>query len=418
MNKTERWHVSPHEIVVAISDDPEKFALSTPSIIACFGRLLLSYDIYAIDRTAPVDARFRIATSDDGGATWQVRFEGHGKHGRLFVAGTALFYIGHNGDLIIAKSLDRGDTWSKPKYLTSGIQWHQSASNVLYRDNRIYLVMERVCRTCGDVWPVTWFAPILLRASVNADLLDPSAWSYSTPLSFSDIIPGFQQNAPEIDYFGVPFHQQEYPISHHIFGGRKMHPMGWLEANVVQITDPRHYWHDPDCRTLHLLMRGHTGGVGYAALAKVVEGVNGSMTTVLEKAPSGKRILFLPVPGGHLRFHIVPDPLSGMFWLVSNQATDSMARIELLGPDTPGLGNNERHRLVLHFSCNLVDWCFAGIIATTPSLRYTRCYPSAVIDGEDLVVTARSADQHSASSRDTNLITLHRVPNFRNLCYL
>ena len=83
--------------------------------------------------------------------------------------------------------------------------------------------------------------------------------------------------------------------------------MGWLETNVVQIVDPDHYWYDPKGKTFHLWMRAHTGGTGYAAIAEVVENDDGSMTTMLETTPSGKKVLWVPCPGGQMKFHILYD---------------------------------------------------------------------------------------------------------------
>ena len=39
------------------------------------------------------------------------------------------------------------------------------------------------------------------------------------------------------------------------------------------------------------------------------------------------------------------------------------------------------------------------------------------IDGNDLVILSRSGDQRAKSAHDGNLITFHRVKNFRKLVY-
>ncbi|MDR1279890.1 MAG: hypothetical protein LBK99_03595 [Opitutaceae bacterium] len=164
-------------------------------------------------------------------------------------------------------------------------------------------------------------------------------------------------------------------------------------------------------------MRAHTGGTGYAALLKVVEQPDGSMVTMPETVPSGKRILFLPVPGGQMRFHLLRDEQTKLWWLLGSQATDSMTRADRLPRDRYDLPNNERHRLVLHFSKNLVDWCFAGLVATGDSPKETRHYASMVIDGDDLAILSRSGDARARSAHDGNLITFHRVKDFRSLVY-
>ena len=42
---------------------------------------------------------------------------------------------------------------------------------------------------------------------------------------------------------------------------------------------------------------------------------------------------------------------------------------------------------------------------------------SMAIDGNDLVILSRSGDQWAKSAHDGNLITFHRVKNFRELVY-
>ncbi len=43
---------------------------------------------------------------------------------------------------------------------------------------------------------------------------------------------------PGIDFFGVPFFAAPYPTGSNPAAGRNSAPLGWLEANVVQFTDP------------------------------------------------------------------------------------------------------------------------------------------------------------------------------------
>jgi len=198
-------------------------------------------------------------------------------------------------------------------------------------------------------------------------------------------------------------------------------PLAQEHVVVYKSPDPSriycYYWYDPSGHTFHLLMRAHTGGTGYAALAKVVENTDGTMTTMLETAPSGKTMLFLPLPGGQMRFHVLYDAPGKLYWLLSSQATDSMRRAEKLPVERVALPNNERHRLVLHFSKDLVDWCFAGVVAIGATPRESRHYASMAIDSDDLVILSRSGDARAKSAHDGNLITFHRVKNFRSLVY-
>ncbi|MBC2592644.1 exo-alpha-sialidase [Ruficoccus amylovorans] len=404
-------------VVVGESPDAEKIPLYSPSILSLpSGRLVAAYERGKEGRANKQDYTF-ILTSDDGGKTWTERKQTKITQGRVFAAGKSLYMLGHTGDLVVIKSDDDGVTWSDVTKLTDGQSWHQSACNVWYAHGNVYLVMERRVIKEGKCWPVGQLAPVLMRAKETDDLTKRESWTFASELPFYDTIPGYKENDMPINYFGVPFYKQEYPDRSRLGDGRSMSPMGWLEANVVQIMDPDHYWYDPQGRTFHLFMRAHTGGTGYAALAKVVENPDGTMTTSLEQVPSGKTMLFLPFPGGQMRFHVLYDEQTKLYWLLSSQATDSMRRVDRLPQSRYDLPNNERNRLALHFSKNMVDWCFAGLVATTDSDKEARHYASIDFDGDDLVILSRSGDENAKSAHDGNLITFHRVKNFRDLVY-
>ena len=362
----------------------------------------------------------RIYTSDDGGHTWDFRAYYPFMHARPFVAGGTVYVLGHARDLAIVRSDDDGATWSDPAFLTEGEFWHQAPCNVHIANGCVYLVMEK--RVTRDImtWYVGEMAPVLMRAVLDADLLDRASWTFAAELSFRDVMPNVEQD-PKIDYFGVPFWDCPYPAGQNVAPGRNCAPIGWLETNVVQFVDPDHLWTDTTGRTLHLWMRAHTGGTGHACIAKVVEQGdapgNGPMVTMLERAPSGKRMLYVPCPGGQMKFHVVYDEVSRLYWLLSTQATDSMTRPDRLPDNRFNLPNNERRRLQLHFSKNMIDWCFAGLVDTGPVEHASRHYASMVIDGDDLAILSRSGDEQAHSAHDGNLITFHRVRDFRGLVY-
>ncbi|HNY86690.1 MAG TPA: sialidase family protein [Candidatus Hydrogenedentes bacterium] len=357
--------------------------------------------------------RGRIYTSDDHGATWTFRAHMPLLHARPFAAGGAVYVLGHRGDLGIVRSTDNGDTWSAAAMLTQGQSWHQAPCNVHYTRGRVYLVMERKTEPKFKGWAVSVLAPVVMAADVNADLTRRESWTFSSELVFRDAVA--QAGPPHL--VGVPFFSTGPTVLLTVRNFRTMAPPGWLETNIVQFTDPDHVWHDPAGRTFHLWMRAHTGGTNLAAVAKAVEGEDGQITVSLEKAPSGEPMLYVPCPGGHLKFHILHDEPTGLFWLLSNQSTDSMTRPERLPPDRYSLPNNERHRLVLHFSRNCVDWCFACRVADTGAPGQSRNYAAMAVDGDNLVVLSRSGDHRAKNAHDGNLITFHTVPNFRSLAY-
>lgn len=410
-------------IVFDEASDSVPAPLNTPSILRlASGRLVAASERGKIKTESDKqDSPWtRICTSDDGGLTWQQRGTPNLNQGRLFQSGKSLYYLGHLLGLQISRSDDNGESWSAPSALTPGRKsWYQTAANVWHAKGNIYLVMERrPSEENKSGWTIGNLAPVLLRAKDGDDLTQPASWTYSNELVFADLIPGYRENDFDCgEFFGVPFFAQKFPKANQLAPGRPMHPIGWLESNVVQFTDPGHQWYDPAQKTFHLFMRTHTGGTGYAAIVKVVENDDGTMTTSLVKAPSGKTMLFLPFPGGQMRFHVVYDEKTRLYWLLGTQATDSMTRVDALAPDRFQLPNNERQRLVLHFSRNMVDWCFAGLVAVAEGNKSSCHYASMDIDGDDLVILARSGDERAYSAHTGNLITFHRVRKFRDLVY-
>lgn len=357
--------------------------------------------------------RGKIYTSDDRGRTWMHRGDMPMLHARPFVAGKSVYVLGHAGDLGIIRSDDCGETWSEPSWLTQGEQWHQAPCNVHYAHGKVYLVMEKNTDASVREWPVSVFAPVVMAGDVNANLLQRDSWTFSNALSFSAAV----EQAGQPNLIGVPFFTQGNTARKDSDEWRPMAAPGWLETNIIQFTDPLHVWYDATGHTYHLWMRAHTGSTNLAAIAKAVEDESGEITVSLEKAPSGAPMVYVPCPGGQMKFHILFDDVTQLFWLLSSQATDSMTRPELLPANRFNLPNNERHRLVLHFSRNCVDWCFAGRVADTGEYGQGRHYASMVIDGSDLHVLSRSGDGDAKSAHDGNLITFHTIPEFRRLVY-
>ena len=431
--------------IVYKAQDPNRDFLYTPSILVLkSGRYVLSMDIR--------DKYGKILTSDDKGETWLLKAEASWFHASLFVDGDRIYLLGCSTeqkevsaarDLMVMYSDDGGDTWSGVSFLTQGETWNHCATDVWYKDGYVYVPMDctfnREGETVRSGWKPNVMAPVLLRGKLGSDLTKRENWLFSEKVRFRDVI-----SEDAIEGIGVPFYRSmeelgegeehgktfwAHPASYrHAYDFENesgnlpfyFHGTGWLEANVVQITDPQHYWYDPAGKTLHLFMRANTHGSGYCCVMKAVERVvDGKEIISIEcqRNPSGKRVIFLPMPGGQNKFFVKYDPVTRLYWLVSVQVRDSMRRIEYLSDDRYNVPSDERDRLALHFSTNMVDWCFAGLVDQSGYDKQSRHYASMDIDGEDLLIVSRSGDEDAHSAHDGNLITFHRVKNFRDLVY-
>ncbi len=409
--------------VVKRAEFPEREFLYTPSVLRLKnGRILVSLDIS--------DKSGEIYASDDGGKTWERKGTGVFTHARLFADGDTVYLIGHKGNIVIFVSYDNGEHWSEQSVLAEG-QWHASATSVCYKNGYIYLVMECLQKKESEEFPY-WcpriLAPVVLRGKLGTDLTKKENWLFSQKVTFRDFIP--DDNI--LEWFGVPFFDS--PLNHpeeafvNATDYRKLskkdrenktfttHPIGWLETNLVEIVDPKHYWYDPEGKTFLLFMRAHTGGSGYCCIAKAVD--EGDVIKIQPVTnPSGKKVLFLPMPGGQMKFYVKFDPETNLYWLLSTQATDSMCRVEYLDSERYNIPCDERDRLTLHFSKNMVDWVFAGLVSKGDTPKQSRHYGSMDIDGDDLIIVSRSGDEECASAHNGNLITFHRVKNFSDLIY-
>jgi len=417
------WHIQPLASDFKIlyqSPDPNNIYLFDPGITVCpNGRIVAAFSRGGPDRNSIKAIKGTgngfVYTSDDDGNTWQYRINFPMSHFRPFVAGNKLYVLGHKGNLRVIQSNDWGDTWSDVSELTQNEIWHGSATNVWYKNNFVYLVME--CRSekgkMKDGWKVGELSPVLLRGDINKDLTKRENWTFASKLFFYENL-----NDKQLDFFGFPFYDGFYPnVKRNIRNKSSFHPIGWLESNVVQITDPNHYWYDPNGRTFHIFMRAHTGLTNIGCMVKAVEQQDGSVKTMFQTAPSGKKHLYLPIPGGQMKFCVLYDEKTKLYWLLSTQSTDSMTKSNMLPKDRYCLSDNERRRLVLHFSKNMVDWCFAGVVDIGSVEKASRHYANMTIKGDDLLILSRSGDENSKDAHNGNIITFHRVTNFRRLVY-
>ena len=383
-------HVVASEVVIAESPAPDSVFLYTPGIVEGFdGRLIVSVD-YGGPGTSVLDGarsdfgdyksgnQIRVLLSDDNGKTWrETSARIPMMHEILFKAGTSLYMIGHSGRLLITRSDDNGETWSDPSVLCPEPRWHQSCTPVDIHDGKVTLVYEKWVSD-GHPWPGV--GPVLMQAKVDDDLTEASSWKFSDLYNPDE---DMEASRPS----GIPLTDP----------GKA----GILETNVIRVYDEKSPFYDPSGKSVVLMMRASVGIPDIGVMMRGVEKPDGSLA-VEKLTKNGREMYFAHIPGADLKFFVVYDPESRLYWLLHSQMDGRM---------------NYRRRLALSYSPDLLKWTFAGLVAVGPADNAARHYASMIIHGDDLLIVSRSGDERARNSHDGNLVTFHRVKDFKDLIY-
>ena len=383
-------HVVASEVVIAESPAPDSVFLYTPGIVEGFdGRLVVSVD-YGGPGTSVLDGprsdfgdyksgnQIRVLLSDDNGKTWrETSARIPMMHEILFKAGKSLYMIGHSGRLLITRSDDNGETWSDPSVLCPEPRWHQSCTPVDIHDGKVTLVYEKWVSD-GHPWPGV--GPVLMQAKVDDDLTEASSWKFSDLYNPDE---DMEASRPS----GIPLTDP----------GKA----GILETNVIRVYDEKNPFYDPLGKSVVLMMRASVGLPDIGVMMRGVEKPDGSLA-VEKLTKNGREMYFAHIPGADLKFYVVYDPESRLYWLLHSQMDGRM---------------NYRRRLALSYSPDLLKWTFAGLVAVGPADNAARHYASMIIHCDDLLIVSRSGDERARNSHDGNLVTYHRVKDFRDLIY-
>jgi hypothetical protein len=302
--------------------------------------------------------------SEDRGENWK-KLQGGSYFcaGTIFRQGKILYFMGTGpGEMPencegfrIIRSEDEGQSWSDPVDLFKGEQPYQAAGSYVVRDGKLYWCFVReMCLSWGN--PGKLVNSYVIAGDLRRDLCDPAAWRISNAVR--------NPGAPPLMTVGEGHGN-------------------WLEGNVVEVNGKlRVCW--------RYQINGYaTNGIG-AICSFEDDGT--SLSYKFEQ--------FYPLPGAQNHFHIVHDPVSRLYWMTTNLPTQS--------------GVNERRILSLYCSFDALNWLPATYVIIWPLIRQSSNYCGLLIDGDDLLVAARTS-RNGRNQHDNDLTTFHRVKNFRSL---
>lgn len=313
-----------------------------------------------------------ILKSADGGKTWQALADLPFYSAAPWTHRGSLYLFANkpgpptarNEDLLILRSDDGGKTWSEPVTLFKGNYWNCHTAMV-QRDDRIYWAID-------DLALGSKRGPRLVAGDLTGDVLDPKAWRISEPVRF----PG----APEA-MFDPKFAKQSDQ---------------YLEPNVIEVN----------------------GRLRVLSTVKIKRQTTSNVCAVLDASDDGAKLdlkftRYNSMPGGNLKFCVLWDDASKLFWATSNLPADSENTINVKQDNFRGSAGDRRF-LMLHYSLDALNWFPAGCIAAAPKISQSFMYARPVIDGEDLAIICRSS-VNAPNQHDADYATFHRVRDFRKL---
>jgi len=357
-----------------ISDDPALTKLPSGNLLAT----------WTFRGTKPPEKwgnanRFQLALSSDDGGTWTRRKPLDLVNGMTFVHEGQLFLIGNRlnmKDIVITRSDDEGDAWLPLVTLFEGTYWNVP-SGVAMANGQLYRAFS------SPTEDFVFAKTVVVAADLSRDLLDPRTWRISNAVPF----PGQPDN----------LRRQSYPegVIPYDFGSH------WLEPNVIHVRG-----------RLMVLHRVRIATYATTNMCGVCDLEDDGTTLSLQFTQ------FFPMPGGHHKFHILYDEPSRLFWTPVNLSTDGQNSLnnhqELRRKGYHSGMGNERRLLMLYYSLDGLNWFQACCLAMSRNPMQSFMYPGPLIDGDDLLVLARTSI-NGQNQHDADLVTFHRLPDFRSL---
>jgi autotransporter-associated beta strand protein len=335
--------------------------VSDPCILVLSnGDYLAAHALFGSGSGAATSGRTSIFRSSDKGVTWTKVNGGNDLtgilRGSLFELDGAVYLLGANNDAsgnvaVISKSTNNGNSWSAPASL-SPLGGMATPDNVLTVNGRLWLTRTTSAVSCA----------------ITSDPMLAASWSNpgGFPAASSSWLPGTGFNATD-NFIG------EGQISHSPGEGLVILP----KVRLLSYTAPAN-----------------------------VNPVSGRVSFDPDRD-------FVPLPGGEKKFGVRYDSVSGKYFMLSNPILPADA-------GSPLARDLIRNTAAVFSSSDLRTWKLEKIFLYTANINYEGFqYFNFEFDGDDIVLASRTGfdvgGNRPPRGHDSNLLTFHRIPDFRNL---
>lgn len=364
--------------VIAHIPASEKQYIGSPSICRLpDGSYVASHDIFGPNSTEHTSAVSRIYHSADKGKSWEKIAEIDGQFwSKLFVHHDTLYLMGtsrHHGNAIIRRSVDQGRTWTSPVDGITGLlhegEYHCAPMAPIEYRGRLWRAMEDANGPIKK-WGIRYSA-FMMSIPLNADLLNANNWVSSNIMPFDST------------YLNGNFG-------------------GWIEGNALV---------DPQGGIVDMLRVADISTFEEkAAIVRISEdGKQASFDSTKD---------FIRFPGGAKKFTVRFDPVSGLYWTLSNYVTPG-SEAEAKAQKKPLQAANVRNTLALCSSSDMRNWNVNKIILHHDDIVKTGFqYVDWFVEGKDIVFVSRTAFEDGMGGahrqHDANFLTFHRIKKFRH----
>ncbi len=358
-----------------ITDAPSLVRLPDGRLLCACPRLVSGADSPRVTRQRLGPDTLSVYASADEGSSWKELGRLPFLAGRLFLRDGSVYYLGvgpERSGIWISRSDDGGEGWTEPAQLFEGL-FYAAASGMAEKDGRLYWAFGAA--NSDGQFNRKGSRLLVVAGDLSADLTSPAAWRRS-----GDLV-----------YPGTP--------AELVRPGRTRDRDHWLEPNVVDTADG-----------LRVIARLRLDGYTTPGMAAVCDLTDDGERLDLRFAQ------FYPTPGAQNHFHIIHDEPTRLYWMVSNLPTRTQdPGCEVVKqPGFRGTPGNERRFLMLSYGVDALNWFPAGCVARWPSPAQAFNYTSPLIDGNDLLIASRTS-RNGRDQHDNDLITFHRLPDFRSL---